>query len=197
MKFTSIGSGILGVLLFPFALLFMLFRYLGVRLGLIKNYTGRLQVGAPDPKTGEFRTIGYTPYFELRETHADEGYRLKLVITMGSERLPEGVMPSPDRDLTDRVTEVYLLNDREQAVDFAPVSLSLGGSDILFISTETRSVEPRTAVACPPAHDLDINMSAEEDVVFTYRLDGEERVMQGVAQRLSDEDLRRLYSAPT
>lgn len=197
MKLSSLGSGILGLLLFPFAVLVVLFRYMGVRLGLIKNCTGRLRVSAPDPETGVFESVDYTPYFELRETHADEGYRLKLVITMGSERLPEGASPSPDRDLTDRLTEVYLLNDREQPIDFAPVSLAIGGVEIPFVSTETRSVAPRTALACPPAHDLDINMSTQEEVVFAYRVDGEERVMRGVAQRLSDADLKRLYAAPS
>ena len=165
-------------------------RFLAWIFGVHKN-TSYMTVNRPDPVTGKMEKLLYTPYFIYDHLDAVNNFRLRIIITLGNERLPDGFTPTQDRDLINRVFEIYFLNDADQTQRFLPVSVKYGadsGAAMPFPSHELL-IEPQTQQVSSAVTDLDIPFATELDFILQYKVNNQVFSLRAQAPRFTQQDM--------
>ena len=152
----------------------------------------------PDPATGKSSEIRYSPYYELEQRSDDQAVLARLVITLGGERVPKGYvftgpfagdLKAAHRDgIVEWVTEVYFINTSAKPISVTP-------KQVLDAPATKKQVEilPGQWYITAPIVSLHSNYGTKQKVSFAYEYGGKTYLVDGVAQRLTVEQVSAKY----
>ena len=171
----------------------------GCGLNLSVGYITETKV---NPVTGEMESVTYSPYFEYEYRTPDKNLLVRLVVSLGPERVPEeyqhtGVfaddLQRSYRDgIVDWVSEIYFINTSNFDAEVSPTYIKVGNDDKEFsnlftiASSEWKITEPLIT--------LSSNYGTKVDVEFKFTYKGKEYHIQGIAKRLTTEQIENKYS---
>lgn len=159
---------------------------------------GYMNKTVTDPVTGRSVVTRYSPYYEFEQRSDDRAVLARMVITLGDERVPEGhVFDGPFADdlsesrrngIVPRVWELYLINTSKTAITVTPRSVmgspSTGGP---------LQIQPRQREVTSPIVGLHSNYGVEAPVSFEYEYAGTLYTVEGVAKRMTVEQVKEKY----
>ena len=161
---------------------------------------GMLVESGNDPKTGRSYEIQYSPYFELEQHSDDDVVLARLVVTLGSERVPKDYKFPESRDasadrrdgLVEWVAEIYFINTSKQPITLTPKAVS---------AKERRSfdqpmdIPPRELRITPALVGIGSNYATATEVSFDYEYAGKTYHVEGKAPRMTVEQVKAKYGS--
>ncbi|EKE70632.1 hypothetical protein [Gallaecimonas xiamenensis] len=147
-------------------------------------------------------TVIYSPYFEFEHFVAEQGAVLRLVISLGPERVPKdsplnGAEQQAQLNelladgFLEFVAELVVLNLGE-----APLEAELGELQVDYFRDNLDSaftIAPGSCAYSPPQAYVALAYATELNASITLSLNGQPLVLQGKAQRLTVEELHSKY----
>ena len=159
---------------------------------------GYMNATVPDPKTGKWVEIHYSPYYEFEHRSDDQKVIARMVITLGGERVPKGHKFtgtfSEDLDAAHRdgilewVWEVYFINTSEEKVQVTAKSV-MGSSD----GAGSFEIDPAKFAITRPIISLSSAYGVESEVSYEYEYLGKSYRIEERAKRLTVEEVKAKY----
>ena len=153
-------------------------------------------------ENGVETTTHYSPYMEMEQRSDDKVVLSRLVVSLGSERVPAGyVHEGPFADDLSRsyrdgiiewVSELYLINTSDSPIEVELVSVSADGKSANFGTTHI--IPAGKWYISPPLIELHSNFGTKTKVEYAYRYLGKLYEVKGMAERLTIEEVEAKYS---
>ncbi|WP_243288827.1 hypothetical protein [Geothrix terrae] len=163
---------------------------------------GLLVATTPDPKTGKMVTTNYGPYYELEGRTPDQKFSYRLVATLGPERIPPGYkhtgpfasdLDQAYRDgMVEWATEIYIFNRTESPITINKIEIKPCFMDRVVLTNEM-TVPGKKSVITPPLISIHSNYGTQCEVSFKFDYLGETTTVNGIAKRLTLEELKAKY----
>ena len=157
---------------------------------------------ATDSESGKMENTNYSPYYEFEYLVEDCAVLVRLLITLGQERLPPEFqnrreyaqeMKELYRDgIIEWVTEVYIFNLLESEIEIQPLYVKVDNS--------TKPLDQRLsisassfAITAPMVH-LHSVYGTQSNVEFTFECNGKTHEVSGIAKRKTVDEINNRYS---
>ncbi len=150
---------------------------------------------------GQWQTEDYSKYFEFEQSTNDGSVLSRLIVTLGPERVPDGVevkarhyanLREAYRDgLVEWVSEIYFINNGSSEVQVTPISIQVAGRTLDFGDTLTIPSGERQITA--PLIHIGGSFATEVPVEYSYSYGGRRYDVEGVAERLTTKELKSKY----
>jgi len=157
----------------------------------------------PDPSTGKMIETYYSPYYEYEYRSPDKKISCRLVSTLGPERIPPGYqhtgpfasdIPKAYRNgLVEWATEIYFFNKSDSPITIRPIDISACGAKMTFDSDLV--IPPKSYKITPPLIEISGSYGTECQFTFRYEYLGDQISVQGIAKRLTVQELKAKYGA--
>jgi len=168
---------------------------------------GYMMESKPNPETGELETVHYSPYYEF-ESHSDDGALLiRLVITLGLERILNAEINAESsaneflesRDalykdgLVDWVSEIYFINQSESELQVKATHIKVDQSGLTL--DDVLTIAPFSSSITHSLRSIDSVYGNQSAIEFTFIYNDKEYTVAGVAKRMTVDAINLKYAS--
>lgn len=181
-------------------------------MGLFSKSPDRRQYGymvesKPNPETGELEAVHYSPYYEF-ESHSDDGDLLiRLVITLGLERVlnaeinaensADELLESRDAfykdGLVDWVSEIYFINQSESEIQVKAKHIKVEQAGLTL--DDVLTIAPFSSRITRSLRSIDSVYGSESAIEFSFIYENKEYTVAGVAKRMTVDAINLKYAS--
>ena len=148
--------------------------------------------------TGKMEPVSYSPYYEFEKSSDDGLLFIRLVITLGPERIPDSYTFSSKEikkyqqdDLIHWVSELYFINNSDSTALIKPMRLSIGDKEVEFKGVY--EIEPGTWKLTPSLISIDLIHKTTADFKYVYHYQDKDCCVEGKAKRLTTQEVAAKY----
>ena len=167
---------------------------------------GYMVESKPNPETGELEAVNYSPYYEFESHSEDDALFIRLVITLGLERILNtytgaennvtAFIESRDQlykdGLVDWVSEIYFINQSESEVKVKATYLKVGLATLAL--EDELTIAPFTSSITHALRSINSVYGSESDIEFTFIYKNKEHKVTGVAKRMTVDAINLKYA---
>ncbi|TEW50151.1 hypothetical protein [Psychromonas algicola] len=171
-----------------------------------RRHYGYMVESKPNPETGELEAVHYSPYYEFESYSEDGSMLIRLVITLGLERVVNtklssessvaGFLESRDEfykdGLVDWVSEIYFINQSESDIQVKATHIKVG-QEALALEDEL-TIAPFTSSITHPLRSINSVYGSESDIEITFIYKNKEYKVAGVAKRMTVDAINLKYA---
>lgn len=178
------------VILLPIKGLFRLPQLFLIRCGLLTPLTSNiLETSVLDPDTGEYENIRFSPYYDFNIIDQNSQCHIRVVLTLGRERLPFDFPKPGIKEIIDLTADVYCKNDGQKTLNISLLSLQIDQHDCDPVSQnqpqqQTVLLVPGQYQGLPTQVTQSIGLSIEENIRFTLIINEQPFGVTGIARRM-------------